>query len=289
MGLTLAEAAGHPLVLVLPALACPVSAGMWVPVPDQTKLNQPLFDSQAEWILCYDDEVFAAGGRPCDRSPAVIRSARGGTTMQTPIRHQEGNHDPPRGTAGRAGPRSRRFSRAAAVVAADIAVAALAAALIVCSHQFFALDAVVAILVLVAAVAAAATRPVQAFRGRAELDLLRQPLRPDLRPHLLQLLNYALLAALILIAGALGTFTNLPFYAQNPRHPAVRPDLRRTGHRRRAAGGPGSRRAGARARPPGAAHPQPRRPVLQCLPGSLPGTRPRPAEGCGGRRPAAGG
>ena len=134
--------------------------------------------------------------------------------MQTPIRHQEGNHDPPRGTAGRAGPRSRRFSRAAAVVAADIAVAALAAALIVCSHQFFALDAVVAILVLVAAVAAAATRPVQAFRGRAELDLLRQPLRPDLRPHLLQLLNYALLAALILIAGALGTFTNLPLYAQ---------------------------------------------------------------------------
>jgi len=29
----------------------------------------------------------------------------------------------------------------------------------------------------------------------------------------LQLLNYALLAALILIAGALGTFTNLPLYA----------------------------------------------------------------------------
>jgi hypothetical protein len=44
--------------------------------------------------------------------------------------------------------------------------------------------------------------------------LLRQPLRPDLRPHLLQFCNYALLAALILIAGALGTFTNLPFYAR---------------------------------------------------------------------------
>ena len=53
----------------------------------------------------------------------------------------------------------------------------------------------------------------QAFRGRIELGLLRQPLRPDLRPHLLQFLNYALLAALILIAGALGTFTNLPLYA----------------------------------------------------------------------------
>ena len=41
----------------------------------------------------------------------------------------------------------------------------------------------------------------------------RARLRPDLRPHLLQLLNYTLLAALILIAGALGTFTNLPLYA----------------------------------------------------------------------------
>ena len=207
--------------------------------------------------------------------------------MQTPISHREGSHNHDRRKAGPEGPRSRRFSSAAAVVA-DIALAALAAALIVFLGDL-ALDLIVAILVLVAAVAAAATRPVQAFRGRAELDLLRKPLRPDLRPHLLQFCNYALLAALILIAGALGTFTNLPFYAQNPRHPAVRPDLRRTGHRRRAAGGPGSRRAGARARPPGAARPQPRRPVLQCLPGRLPGTRPRLAEGCGGHRPAAGG
>ena len=132
--------------------------------------------------------------------------------MQTPIPHREGSHDRRRRTAGPAGPRSRRFSSAAAVVA-DIALAALAAALIVFLGDL-ALDLIVAILVLVAAVAAVATRPVQAFRGRAELDLLRQPLRPDLRPHLLQLLNYALLAALILIAGALGTFTNLPFYAQ---------------------------------------------------------------------------
>jgi hypothetical protein len=131
--------------------------------------------------------------------------------MQTPIRHRGGSHDRRRRTAGPEGPRSRRFSSAAAVVA-DIALAVLAAALIVFLGDL-ALDLIVAILVLVAAVAAVATRPVQAFRGRAELDLLRQPLRPDLRPHLLQLLNYALLAALILIAGALATFTNLPLYA----------------------------------------------------------------------------
>jgi Peptidase family M23 len=111
-----------------------------------------------------------------------------------------------------AGPRSRRLS-CAAVVVADIALAALGAALIVFLGDFGALDAGVAILVLVAAVAAAAGRLVQAFRRRVELGVLRQPLRPDLRPHLLQFLNYALLAALILMAGALGTFTNLPSYA----------------------------------------------------------------------------
>jgi Peptidase family M23 len=132
--------------------------------------------------------------------------------MQTPIRHQEESQDHRRRTARRAGPRSRRFSSIAAVVA-DIALAALGAALIVFLGDL-ALDLIVAILVLVAAVAAVATRPVQAFRGRGELDLLRKPLRPDLRPHGLQFLNYALLAALILIAGALGTFTNLPLYAQ---------------------------------------------------------------------------
>jgi murein DD-endopeptidase MepM/ murein hydrolase activator NlpD len=131
--------------------------------------------------------------------------------MQTPIRHWDGSHDHRRRTAGPAGPRSRRLSSAAAVVA-DIALAALGAALIVFSDQY-SLDAGVAILVLIAAVAAAAARLVQAFRGRVELDVLHQPLRPDLRPHLLQFLNYALLAALILIAGALGTFTNLPLYA----------------------------------------------------------------------------
>lgn len=133
--------------------------------------------------------------------------------MQSPIRHREGSHDRRRGTAGPAGPRSRRFSSAAAVVA-DIALAALGVALIVFSRQYSVLDAGVAILVLVAAVAAVAARLVQAFRGRVELGVLREPLRPDLRPHLLQFCNYALLAALILIAGALGTFTNLPFYAR---------------------------------------------------------------------------
>jgi hypothetical protein len=132
--------------------------------------------------------------------------------MQTPIRHREGSHDHHRGTAGRAGPRSRRLSSAAAVVA-DLALAALGAALIVFSRQYSALDAGVAILVLVAAVVAAAARLVQALRGRVELGVRRQPLRPDLRPHLLQLLNYTLLAVLILIAGALGTFTNFPLYA----------------------------------------------------------------------------
>ena len=132
--------------------------------------------------------------------------------MQTPISHREGSHDRRRQKAGPAGPRSRRLSSAGAVVA-DIALAALAAALIVFLGDLL-LDLIVAILVLIAAAAAAATRPVQAFRGRAELDLLRKPLRPDLRPHLLQFCNYALLTALILIAGALGTFTNLPLYAQ---------------------------------------------------------------------------
>lgn len=141
---------------------------------------------------------------------AAIRSARGGTTTQTPF--AAGKEDMSTNVErAPAGPRSRRFSSAAAVVA-DIALAALAAALIVFSRQY-ALDAGVAILVLVAAVAAAAARLVQALRGRVELGLLRHPLRPDLRPHLLQFLNYALLAVLILIAGALGTFTNLAFYA----------------------------------------------------------------------------
>jgi hypothetical protein len=129
--------------------------------------------------------------------------------MQTSIPDGNGSHD---GTAGAAGPRSPRLSSAAAAVA-DIALAALGAALIVMSGRFGAWDLGVAILVLVAAVAAAASRLVQAFRGRVELGLLRQPLSRVLRPHLLQFLNYALLAALILIAGALGTFTNLPLYA----------------------------------------------------------------------------
>jgi hypothetical protein len=174
-------------------------------------------------------------------------------------------------------------------VVADTALAALGAALIVFLGWFGAWDLSVAILVLVAAVAAVATRPVQAFRGRAELGLLRQPLRPDLRPHLLQFCNYALLAALILIAGALGTFTNLPFYAQLLGLPL---SDRISGQQATVAVQLAALALVALAlvpAPPGAARPQPRRPVLQCLPGRLPGTRPRLAEGCGGRRPAAGG
>jgi len=38
---------------------------MQFPVPSQTKVNQPLYDSRAEWISPgYDDEVFADGGHP---------------------------------------------------------------------------------------------------------------------------------------------------------------------------------------------------------------------------------
>ena len=129
--------------------------------------------------------------------------------MQTPIGHREGSDDHRGRPAGR--PRSRRFASAAAVVV-DIALAAAGAALIVFFGRFGAWDLSVAILVLVAAIAAAAACLVRAFRGRVELGVLRQPLRPDLRPQLLQVVNYALLAALILIAGALGTFANLPFY-----------------------------------------------------------------------------
>jgi hypothetical protein len=43
----------------------PIGMTMQFPVPSQTKVNQPLFDSRAEWISPgYDDEVFADGGHP---------------------------------------------------------------------------------------------------------------------------------------------------------------------------------------------------------------------------------
>jgi hypothetical protein len=43
----------------------PIGMTMQFPVPTQTKVNQPLFDSRAEWISPgYDDEVFAEGGHP---------------------------------------------------------------------------------------------------------------------------------------------------------------------------------------------------------------------------------
>jgi hypothetical protein len=43
----------------------PIGMTMQYPVPDQTKVNQPLYASGSEWISPgYDDEVFAAGGAP---------------------------------------------------------------------------------------------------------------------------------------------------------------------------------------------------------------------------------
>jgi len=43
----------------------PMGMTMQFPVPEQTKVNDPLFDSRAEWISPgYDDEIFAGGGHP---------------------------------------------------------------------------------------------------------------------------------------------------------------------------------------------------------------------------------
>jgi hypothetical protein len=43
----------------------PMGMTMQFPVPEQTKVNDPLLDSRAEWISPgYDDEVFAGGGHP---------------------------------------------------------------------------------------------------------------------------------------------------------------------------------------------------------------------------------
>jgi hypothetical protein len=43
----------------------PIGMTMQFPVPKQTRVNEPLFNSQAEWISPgYDDEVFAGGGHP---------------------------------------------------------------------------------------------------------------------------------------------------------------------------------------------------------------------------------
>jgi hypothetical protein len=43
----------------------PIGMTMQFPVPTQTKVNQPLLDSRAEWISPgYDDEIFADGGNP---------------------------------------------------------------------------------------------------------------------------------------------------------------------------------------------------------------------------------
>jgi hypothetical protein len=43
----------------------PIGMTMQFPVKDQTRVNDPLFDSQADWISPgYDDEIFAGGGHP---------------------------------------------------------------------------------------------------------------------------------------------------------------------------------------------------------------------------------
>jgi hypothetical protein len=43
----------------------PIGMTMQFPVPEQTKVNEPLYASRAEWISPgYDDEVFADGGHP---------------------------------------------------------------------------------------------------------------------------------------------------------------------------------------------------------------------------------
>jgi hypothetical protein len=43
----------------------PIGITMQFPVADQTKVNDPLFKSKAEWISPgYDDEIFARGGHP---------------------------------------------------------------------------------------------------------------------------------------------------------------------------------------------------------------------------------
>jgi hypothetical protein len=45
--------------------AHPMGMTMQFPVPEQTKVNEPLFDSAAEWISPgYDDQMFADGGHP---------------------------------------------------------------------------------------------------------------------------------------------------------------------------------------------------------------------------------
>jgi hypothetical protein len=49
----------------------PIGMTMQFPVADQTRVNQPLYDSRAEWISPgYDDEVFA-GGAPPPQAPGA--------------------------------------------------------------------------------------------------------------------------------------------------------------------------------------------------------------------------
>jgi hypothetical protein len=50
----------------------PIGMTMQYPVPDQAKVNAPLYESRAEWISPgYDDEVFAAAGAPPPQAPGA--------------------------------------------------------------------------------------------------------------------------------------------------------------------------------------------------------------------------
>src|SRR5829696_9816552 len=67
-----------------------------------------------------------------------------------------------------------------------------------------------ALLVLTLSLLTVASRAWHARRGELEYGLLRHPLRRELRPHLLQCLNYWLFLALFGAALLAGTFTLVP-------------------------------------------------------------------------------
>ena len=55
----------------------PIGMTMQFPVADQTKVNEPLLRSRAEWISPgYDDEIFADGGSPMAPGLAPVALAR---------------------------------------------------------------------------------------------------------------------------------------------------------------------------------------------------------------------
>ena len=80
----------------------PIGMTMQFPVPDQTKVNDPLFDSRAEWISPgYDDEIFADGGHPMAPGVPAVPLARGPARRGRP-EGRDHRHRPLR-----AGPRRR--------------------------------------------------------------------------------------------------------------------------------------------------------------------------------------